>query len=104
MHTYIIYIYIFLYGDELISEARSLFRGGVGDVVLNCPNEFESTEATARVLHPASFRLTSPDLQGIPRLLAKACSICSVELGRKSFTHTVICQKLHFLKRHWGCH
>jgi hypothetical protein len=26
-----------LYGYELISEARSLFRGDVGDVVLNCP-------------------------------------------------------------------
>ena len=28
-----------LVGYELISEARSLFRGDVGDVVLNCPEE-----------------------------------------------------------------
>ena len=35
------YMYIYIHccnGDELISEARSLFRGDVGDVVLNCPD------------------------------------------------------------------
>ena len=28
---------MYLYGDGVISGARSLFRGDVGDVVLNCP-------------------------------------------------------------------
>ena len=32
---YYIYIYMCMY--ILISEARSVFRGDMGDVVLNCP-------------------------------------------------------------------
>ena len=35
--------------DELISEARSLFRGDVGDVVLNCPDENTYTEQLKHV-------------------------------------------------------